>query len=88
MIRINLGKFINPKTGKSKTVVLENKAGTELGALFGVLVGIGAGILTGMFVKETYNAAYYDGVRDVEHIEQKTLEELGLITYNYKDDNQ
>ena len=84
MIRRVVGTYTNPKTGKSQTAYMENKIGHGLGVIFGALIGIGTGVLSGMVVKSAYEDGVNKGAEDYEKIEFETLRDLDLIVDNKK----
>lgn len=84
MVKRMVGTYTNPKTGKSQTAYMKNKAGHGLGIVVGALVGICTGIISGIFVKTAYEAGVNDGAEDYEKIELETLRDLDLIVDSEK----
>jgi hypothetical protein len=82
MVRRVVGTYTNPKTGKSQTAYMVNKEGRGLGIIFGALVGICTGILSGMVVKSAYEDGVNKGAEDYEKIEEETLRDLDIIVDN------
>lgn len=80
MVKRVVGTYTNPKTGKSKTAYMENKAGHTVGIIVGALAGLCTGILSGLLAKATYEAGVNDGAEDYETIETETLKDLDIIT--------
>lgn len=82
MVKRVVGTYTNPKTGKTQTAYMENKAGHGLGIVVGALVGICSGILSGMIVKTAYEDGVNSGAEAYEKIETETLRDLDCIVDN------